>query len=89
MNVRGTAHVDPFNYPGSPVNTVVHVDNPSASDLSGTLLHADLHTFPYSYDDLALVHSIGKMADVTEATKANENSASITFSEEMNKHCHD
>lgn len=84
-----TAHVDPFYPPGTPANTVVHVDNPSAPDLSGVLLHEELHTFPYSLDDLALAHAIGQMTDVTAKTSANENSASAIFSDEMKKHCHD
>jgi RHS repeat-associated protein len=86
---KATAHVDPYIYPGSPANTVVHVDNPAAPDLAGTLLHEELHTYPYGFDDLDLAHAIGQMTNVTDRTQANENKASQKFSEEMNKHCHD
>jgi hypothetical protein len=86
---RATAHVDPYSFPGSPANTVVHVDNPNASDLAGTLLHEELHTYPYAFDDLDLAHAAGMMKDVTNPSQANENLASQTFSQEMNKHCHD
>lgn len=85
-----TAHVDAINplaATRTQANTTVHVDEPDAADLSQTLLHEELHTFPYSFSDQQLAKAAG-LGDFPNNT-AGADDASRSFSQEMSKHCHD